>query len=143
MIREILENLNEAKPRVFRNERSGNWEKEKVVADYLAKLGYEICGIGLLESFFKARKDNEYIFVYLGKGEYEKGKRFDSMNQNPSEKLVRYASRNTVAGGMVPLCILNADKGYMRIMENIDEDPDIEDAQWSKPMKFNYLRTVY
>ena len=44
---------------------------------------------------------------------------------------------------MAPLCVLNADKGYMRTMENIDEDPDLEDAQWSKPQKFDHLRTIY
>jgi len=44
---------------------------------------------------------------------------------------------------MTPLCILNADKGYMRFMDNIEEDSDIEDAEWSKPYKFDHLRTTF
>ena len=31
----------------------------------------------------------------------------------------------------------------MRFMENINEDPDLEDAQWSKPEFFDHLRTTY
>jgi len=103
----------------------------------------QICGLGLLETFFKSGDDKPYTFVYLLKNEKQKEDDFKAANKNKDEKLVRYASRVTVAGGMMPLCILNAAKGYMRIMENIDDDPEIEDAQWSKPMKFNYLRTVY
>ena len=143
MIREILQNVNESKANIYRNENWKTWSLDDDGWRYMNKMTNQICGHGLLEIHVKSGKDNPYTFAYLGKTEKGKEEEFKSMNKNASEKLVRYASRVTVAGGMVPLCILNADKGYMRIMENIDDDPELEDAQWSKPMKFNYLRVVY
>ena len=136
--RDLLE-----KTLIYRNE---NWKKWSLDDDgwrYANKMTNQICGHGLLEIHSKSNKDNPYTFLYLGKNEKSKEKEFKEINKNKDEDLVRYASRVTVAGKMMPLCILNAAKGYMRIMENIDDDPEIEDAQWSKPMKFNYLRTVY
>jgi len=106
-------------------------------------MGNTICGIALLDKFAKSGDDKEFLFAYLSKNEYQKGVDFSSDNKNKDEKLVRYASRATIAGGMMPLCILNVAKGYMRFMENIDIDPELEDAQWSKPEKFNYIRTIY
>jgi len=135
--------LIEAKPKIYRND---NWKKWSVDDDgfrYATKMSNQICGIGLLEMFAKKNEDKPYTFLYLLKNEKQKEQEFKANNKNKDEDLVRYASRVTVAGGMMPLCILNAAKGYMRVMENIDEDPDIDDAQWSKPMFFNYLRTVY
>jgi len=82
-------------------------------------------------------------FTYLLKNEKYKEVEFKADNKNKAEVLVRYVSRVTAAGNMMPLCILNAEKGYMRFMENIDGDPDLEDAQWSKPQKFDYLRIIY
>ena len=143
MIRQIINKLDESKSRIYRNDDWKNWSEDDDGFRYAKKMTNQICGLGMLEIHFKSRKDNPYTFMYLGKGERGKGKDFEAENKNKGEKLVRYASRVTVAGGMMPLCVLNADKGYMRIMENIDEDPEIQDAQWSKPMKFNYLRVVY
>ena len=143
MLRDIIERIDESKPRVSRNDKPGSWDMESEVRNAISKKGATICGIGLLEKFFKKREDKVFTFTYLFENEKQKGDEFDSLAKNHSEKLVRYASRATIAGGMMPLCILNADKGYMRFMENIDEDPDLEDAQWSKPQFFNYLRTIY
>lgn len=28
-------------------------------------------------------------------------------------------------------------------ISNIDEDPELEDVQWSKPMTFDYVRSIY
>lgn len=131
------------KVKIFRNEKPTKWSPDEDAYSYLNKIGNTMCGIGELEKFVKAGKSNGFIFCYLAKNEIDRTKEFEANNKNKGEKLVRYITRNTAAGGMLPLCILNADKGYMRFMDNIDDDPDLEDAVWSKPQKFEYLRVIY
>lgn len=130
------------KASIYRHEKTNKWTFEPEVKSYVDKMGHTIIAIGLLEKFFKSRKDNPFIFTYLSKNEKGKSDDFKATNKNKDELLCRYASRNTIAGGMMPLCIINPAKGYMRFMENIDEDPELEDAQWSKPEKFDHLRTI-
>jgi len=129
--------------KIYRNEKYDKWSIDSEIQSFLSKTGHTIIGIGLLEKFFKKRQDSEFVFVYLGKNEKGKADEFKADNKNKSEILCRYVSRRTASEGMMPLCILNADKGYMRFMDNIDDDPELEDAEWSKPQKFNYLRTTF
>ncbi len=137
--REIVERAN-----IYRNEKSTDrWSFDETAKKYVNQMGNTICGIGILAKFAKASLANDFIFIYLGTNEKGKGKEFKANNKNKDEDLVRYVSRNTANGGMAPLCILNAEKGYMRFMENIDDDPELDDVQWSKPQKFDHLRTVY
>ena len=135
--------LAEAK-NIYRNEKSINkWSFDETAKNYVDYIGNTICGIGILAKFAKAGQAKDFIFVYLGRNEKGKGKEFKDNNKNKAEELVRYVSRNTANARMAPLCVLNAEKGYMRFMENIDEDPELEDAQWSKPEKFDHLRTIF
>jgi len=141
MIKEALNSIRESKPKIFRDGSKDKWDLEGM-DNYINKIGLSILGIGLLEKFFKTKKDATYIFTNLFKGEEAKGKEFLDGNPNKNEILCRYASNSTIAGGMTPLCILNSEKGYMRYLENIDDDPELEDAEWSKPQYFNYLRVL-
>ena len=138
MFKEIL--LNE---KVYRNEKPTKWSLPDEVQRKITREGLQIIGIGLLEKFAKNNQDSEFVFTSLLKNERQKGQDFKNSNPNPGEILCRYTSNRTAIAGESHLCILNADKGYMRFMENIDSDPDIEDAKWSKPQKFRYLRTTF
>jgi len=145
MIREILENLNE-KVKIYRNEPQSkvkNWAFGSENSSFIHKKGLNVIGIGALAKFVKAGKDNIVIFVDLFSNEKDKGKEFNSMNKNKGETLCRYFTDTTRVSDIVPLCILNADKGYMRFLENIDDDPELEDAIWSKPEYLDHLRTTF
>jgi len=141
-MKKFSEFITEAKPKIFRNEQTTKWMPDPDALKYGKQVGLTMIGIGELEKIVKEGRDNAFVFFYLFKNERNKGLEFKKDNKNTSEILVRYVTRNTAASGMAPLCILNPDKGYMRFIENIDEDPELEDAEWSKPQKFNYLRTT-
>jgi len=135
------EYINESNDRIFRNEDGSNWGIiDTSVSRKINQGGYEQIGVGLLKTFEKKGQDSEYAFVDLLSNEKDKAKEAELKS---GERLVRYMSRTTIISDMVILCILNADKGYMKYMENIDDDPDIEDAKWSRPQKFAYLRVKY
>ena len=131
------------KAKIYRNEKVTDWSFDGEAKDYAEHMGNTICTIGESEENIKSGRSNIFVFMYLGRNEATKGKEFSEDNKNKDEELVRYITRATAAGGMAPLCILNVAKGYMRIMENIDDDPEIEDAKWSKPVKFRYIRSIY
>ena len=135
--REIAESDN----RIYRNEDGKNWSiADTSISKKIRQVGYKQLGVGLLKTFEKKGQDSEYVFVDLLSNEKDKVKEAELKS---GERLVRYMSRVTLISDMVPMCILNADKGYMKYMENIDDDPDIEDAKWSRPQKFAYLRVKY
>ena len=127
---------------IYRNETTAKWSLPATASKFVSKVGGNIIGIGLLKKFAKANQASDFIFISL-KNDYDKAKMFKDNNPNPGERLCRYVSDRTAISGEMPLCVLNADKGYMRFMENINEDPSIEDAEWSKPEKFDHLRTTY
>ena len=135
------EYLTEKNDRIYRNEDGSKWSiADTSVSRKIKQGGYNQIGVGLLKTFEKKGQDSEYVFVELQSNEKDKEKEVDL---KPGERLVRYMSRTTLISDMVILCILNADKGYMKYMENIDDDPDLEDAKWSRPQKFAYLRVNY
>jgi hypothetical protein len=135
--REIAESDN----RIYRNEDGKNWSiADTSISKKIRQVGYKQIGIGLLKTFEKKGQDSEYVFVDLLSNEKDKAK---EVELKPGERLVRYMSRTTLISDMVILCILNADKGYMKYMENIEDDPDLADAKWSRPQKFAYLRVKY
>ena len=134
------EYINESNDRIFRNEDGSKWGIiDTSVSRKINQGGYEQIGVGLLKTFEKKGQDSEYAFVIGTEVQGEE----KQANLKKGERLVRYMSRVTLISDMVPMCILNADKGYMKYMENIDDDPDIEDAKWSRPQKFAYLRVKY
>jgi len=135
--REIAESDN----RIYRNEDGKNWSiADTSISKKIRQVGYKQIGIGLLKTFEKKGQDSEYVFVDLLSNEKDKAK---EVELKPGERLVRYMSRTTLISDMVILCILNADKGYMKYMENTEDDPDLENAKWSRPQKFAYLRVNY
>ena len=135
--REIAESDN----RIYRNEDGKNWSiADTSISKKIRQVGYKQIGIGLLKTFEKKGQDSEYVFVDLLSNEKDKAK---EVELKPGERLVRYMSRTTLISDMVILCILNADKGYMKYMENTEDDPDLENAKWSRPQKFAYLRVKY
>jgi len=136
--REILE----AKPKLFKHENPNKWSPDEDAYREGNKSGLTMIGIGELAKFVKQKKLNAFVFWYPFKNEKDKEAEFKSQNKNKDEMLVRYSTRVTAAGGMAPLCILNVAKGYMRFMENINDDPDLKDAKWSKPQFFDHLRTT-
>ena len=137
--------ITEAKPAIYRHDDMSKWaEQDNPGFKFSEKQSGLICGIGLLEKFAKKNQDKLFTFTYLGKTEQATiGKEFKMNQINKGEMLCRYVSNAIAAAGERHLCILNADKGYMRYMTNIKEDPEIEDAKWSKPEYFRYLRVIY
>jgi len=126
--------------RVFRNESPQKWAIiDTDVQKYMRKLGLIQIGVGILKEFAKKHLDKEFAFCDLYSNEKDKA---HLVKLKSGERLCRYVSRVTIAGDMAPLCILNADTGKMRFMENSDID-NLEDLKWSKPQMLEYLRTTY
>jgi hypothetical protein len=136
MFKEIL-----TENRIYRNEDGKNWGIiDTTVTNYANKLGLKQIGVGLLKQFAKKGQASEMTFYDLLSNEKYKTKEVDLKS---GERLCRYMTEKSVVNGEFPICILNADKGYMKFLENIDKDPEPEDYKWSKPFKFEYLRVNY
>jgi len=136
MFKEIL-----TENRIYRNEDGKKWGIiDTTVTNYANKLGLNQIGVGLLKKFAKKGQASEMAFYYLQSNEKDKEKEADLKS---GERLCRYMTERSVISGEIPICILNADKGYMKFLDNIDEDPEPEDYEWSKPYKFEYLRVKY
>ena len=110
-------------PQIFRNIKNTTWIELDEGFTNAKRINKTICGFGLLEKFYRSQKISPYTFTYLDECEYQKGVNFDKENKNEGEKLVRFTSSTLSAGEINALCILNADKGYMRYMENIENQP--------------------
>lgn len=136
--------LNESKA-IRRNGQSREWEMPKLAKQYIDRVGGNIIGRGITKKIWDTMKaESEFIFFELWSNEKHLEKQFKENNKNKSEVLCRYVSNTTAISGMAPLCILNADKGYMRFLDNIDEDPsDMEYFEWSKPEKFQWLDVTF
>ena len=123
--------------RIYRKDKKP-WAYDNDIARYIRQKGLKEIAIGITKSLWKSGRDSEMVFVDLYSNEKNKENMVDLKS---GERVCRYVSRTTAAGDMAPLCILNADKGYVKFMENDAEQP--LDIIWSKPQKFEYLRTTY
>jgi len=140
MLKEILKNINEKvnierkyNMKLISSDDDG-WTYAKRVAKR------RICGFGELQMHLKKGNDKPITLIELDKNEEYKE---DEVQKEKGERLLRYATSTTVAGGMMILCLVNADKGYIKYPENLDDIEDLEDIEWSKPFYFEYLKVNY
>ena len=55
-------------------------------------------------------------------------------------EVFRYVTRTTLSGGMAPVIAVNPSKGTVIFPK--DYDADLEDFEWGRPLKVQYLRLI-
>ena len=97
----------------------------------------EILAVGERKKFVREHEYKQFVFIPLLENEENS---YDCISLRDDEVICRYMTNTTAIGGMMPLCILNATKGTLRLVKDLEAPK--EDLEFLRGVQFEYLRVV-